>query len=159
MLSFKPTLGQTGSILKAILKLQKYDSINNHRILNLIGRNFFGKFIGMDRDNITERILPQFPPLYVSNMRRKTLILGQISDLKYVKSNTEVWEDVLIKNLRYNDIKVIKNGSKYRIKHELNIFVQVIFLSVMFLEFVLCIIIFYIGSFCRQNEKFVSLDI
>jgi hypothetical protein len=63
-------------------------------------------------------------------MRRKALILGQISDLKYVKSDIEMWEDVLIKNLGCNDIKVIKNGSKYRIKHELNIFVQ--FVQLMF---------------------------
>jgi hypothetical protein len=57
MLSLKPTLGQTCSILKAIFKLQKSDSINNHRILNLMGRKFFGKFIGMDWDNTSESIL------------------------------------------------------------------------------------------------------
>jgi hypothetical protein len=55
----------------------------------------------------------QRPPLYVSNTRRRALILYQIIDLQdHVKYDITVWKTVVKHNPSCHDIRIIKNGSK-----------------------------------------------
>src|ERR1044072_8005728 len=85
-------MGKIGKLLNSIAKIHKAGEEFNKRILNLKGREFFGKYLGQDTPNTAELILTNFPSLYVRDTRRKAIILSQTSELQVVRSKTTTWK-------------------------------------------------------------------